>query len=70
MRSANRFSVTTVGMCMICGKPAKHTCAICGRLVCDEHFNFSVGMCTVCAPKTKRAVGGESGDEEKLRPAQ
>ncbi|HVO77937.1 MAG TPA: hypothetical protein VMS79_03620 [Methanomassiliicoccales archaeon] len=61
--------MTTVGMCMICGRPATHTCAICGRLVCDQHFNRDVGMCTICAPKTKRAVGSEPGDEP-LGPAQ
>ena len=54
---------------MICGRTATHTCAICGRLVCDAHFNFSVGMCTVCAPKIKQAVGTEPGDE-RLGPAQ
>ncbi|MDD1770628.1 MAG: hypothetical protein LUO79_06040 [Methanomassiliicoccales archaeon] len=59
--------MTTVGMCMICGKPAMFTCAICGRLVCREHYNSAYGMCTVCAPKTKRAEGSE---DEHLGPAQ
>ncbi|MGD1060033.1 MAG: hypothetical protein ABR879_01065 [Methanomassiliicoccales archaeon] len=61
--------MTTVGMCMICGRPAMFTCSLCGRLVCREHHNASVRMCTVCAPKSKRVVGGEPG-EEPLGPAQ
>jgi len=34
------------GLCHICGKPARFTCALCGRLVCEQHH--AGGACTAC----------------------
>ncbi|WP_456473750.1 hypothetical protein [Candidatus Pyrohabitans sp.] len=34
------------GLCTICGKPARFTCSLCGRLVCERHY--VAGMCTEC----------------------
>ncbi|MFO8016448.1 MAG: hypothetical protein R6U32_05065 [Candidatus Woesearchaeota archaeon] len=46
------------GLCMICEmKPAVHTCSMCGRVVCDEHFDLRTGLCTACARgKTAESV--------------
>ncbi|MCI4435014.1 MAG: hypothetical protein JHC29_06085 [Thermoplasmata archaeon] len=37
-----------LGLCYICGRPAKHVCKLCGRQVCDEHYISSLGICTTC----------------------
>jgi len=42
-----------VGLCVYCGKPAAHTCSLCGALVCEQHFDSSKGICTVCAQGKK-----------------
>gem|GEM_PF-1316614 len=44
-----------VGQCMICGKPAFSSCAICGSLVCDEHFYPRIKMCSGCMSKRELA---------------
>ena len=49
-----------VGQCMICGKPAFNTCAICGSLVCDEHFDPKTRMCSNCMFRREMA-------DEKIR---
>ncbi|MEM3227890.1 MAG: hypothetical protein QXR58_02100 [Candidatus Micrarchaeaceae archaeon] len=36
------------GLCSICGKPARNTCSMCGRVVCDDHFDKKLGICTSC----------------------
>ncbi len=37
------------GLCYICGKAGiLHTCRICGKNVCGEHFDFSTGLCMNC----------------------
>jgi hypothetical protein len=36
--------------CEICTRAdVEHSCDRCGRLVCDRHFDDSVGFCTECA---------------------
>ncbi|MEM3289914.1 MAG: hypothetical protein QW046_00080 [Candidatus Micrarchaeaceae archaeon] len=36
-------------LCDICHlKQAKHVCKLCGRRVCDEHFDSRLGICTAC----------------------
>ncbi len=36
-------------LCDVCGKRlAGHTCALCGRRICDEHFDTKSGLCTPC----------------------
>lgn len=45
--------------CEICGTAdVRHTCDRCGQLVCDDHFEESIGFCVECAAQ----VGGGSGD--------
>jgi len=36
------------GICEICGKPAVARCRLCGREVCEEHYDRSTGLCTIC----------------------
>ncbi len=55
----------TLGPCMICGKPGRYSCPICGRLVCDEHFDLASRMCTDDARKVRhrgRTNKGEPGE--------
>lgn len=41
--------------CEICGVgDVQHTCDRCGQLVCDDHFEESIGFCVECAAQ----VGG------------
>ncbi|HDL15575.1 MAG TPA: hypothetical protein ENH28_05440 [Euryarchaeota archaeon] len=35
------------GLCHICGKPAKFTCALCGKPVCEKHLSPG-GICMTC----------------------
>lgn len=43
------------GLCDICGTPGvDHTCDRCGQLVCDRHFEASLGVCTECASEVGR----------------
>ncbi len=37
-----------VGLCNVCGKMAKHTCKLCGKSVCDKHYDEKLGLCTSC----------------------
>lgn len=44
--------------CEVCGTPdVRHTCDRCGRLVCADHYDDSLGFCVECAGE----VGG--GDQ-------
>ncbi len=37
------------GLCAICGQPgAMHTCSLCGRNVCAQHYDAAHGVCTSC----------------------
>jgi len=47
-----------VGLCAICGRPgAMHTCRICGRNVCSEHFDIGYGVCSSCGEKINKHRG-------------
>ncbi|MGC8730156.1 MAG: hypothetical protein ACP5RP_02140 [Candidatus Micrarchaeia archaeon] len=37
-----------VGLCHICGKPARNICGMCGKPTCDEHFDKKLGVCMQC----------------------
>lgn len=39
------------GLCYICNKVATHTCRLCGRPVCDDHYISEFGVCTNCYKK-------------------
>ncbi len=34
--------------CDICGMPASNTCSICGKKVCDKHYDKRTGLCVSC----------------------
>ncbi len=38
----------TMGLCHICGRPATNTCQMCGKQVCDKHYDSKLGMCLSC----------------------
>lgn len=49
------------GVCEICeAKPVVDGCDRCGRLVCEDHYDASTGLCTQCLA----AVGGPPDDRE------
>ncbi len=35
-------------LCSICRKPANHICILCGRHVCEKHYNEAKSICTAC----------------------
>jgi hypothetical protein len=41
--------MTLKGYCEICGRRAVARCKICGRLVCEEHYDKKRGICVICA---------------------
>ncbi len=34
--------------CAYCGGAPRHTCTICHKKVCSEHFDISTGICLSC----------------------
>lgn len=47
--------------CEICHRAdAEHICDRCGQLVCSEHFDEDLGLCTECAGE----VTGEAKPEQ------
>ncbi len=45
--------------CNLCGREAKHKCAICGRDVCDAHYDNIKRMCPTCAGKPRQGTRGQ-----------
>ncbi|KAA0002587.1 MAG: orotate phosphoribosyltransferase [Thermoplasmata archaeon] len=44
-----------MGICAICGKPGiMHTCGLCGRNVCSEHFDAAHSICAECRAKINK----------------
>jgi hypothetical protein len=38
-----------MGLCNICGKPGvMNTCNICGKQVCNNCFDLTKGVCSIC----------------------
>ena len=38
-----------MGLCSICSKPgAMNTCKLCGKIVCNDHYNSLHGVCSAC----------------------
>ncbi|MFP4589868.1 MAG: hypothetical protein ACLFMX_06800 [Halobacteriales archaeon] len=49
--------MSVTGLCEICeAAPARHRCERCGAVVCDDHHDAQLGLCTVCA---RQARGGQ-----------
>lgn len=46
------------GLCYICGRPARNTCGLCGRLVCDADFDAVTGTCKI--HKSGRKIEGRN----------
>ncbi|MDE1847273.1 MAG: hypothetical protein KGH52_04425 [Candidatus Micrarchaeota archaeon] len=40
-------------LCYICGKISARVCGMCGRHVCEEHFDQKANVCTSCAKGRK-----------------
>jgi hypothetical protein len=38
----------TTMLCDVCGKIATNTCKLCGKRVCDAHYDSKLGLCTAC----------------------
>lgn len=34
--------------CRVCGKMATNTCSMCGKAVCDRHYDAKSGLCDIC----------------------
>ena len=37
-----------MGICHICGGVAEKRCKMCGRAVCDKHYDSKSGLCDSC----------------------
>ena len=38
-----------MALCEICrAKEARHRCRLCGRLVCEDHYDARTGLCAAC----------------------
>ena len=57
--------MSVTGLCTVCGREGvEHTCDRCGSLVCDRHYEPSVGFCVECAGE----VGGSHQPGETNQP--
>jgi hypothetical protein len=55
-----------LGNCVICGRPARATCAMCGMPVCPRHYDPETGLCDICRERIKRGRGTEGPSGKKL----
>ncbi len=39
------------GICAVCSGTAGNTCMLCGRLVCDRHYDTARHTCSSCKGK-------------------
>ncbi|WP_181684940.1 zinc finger HIT domain-containing protein [Halorhabdus salina] len=54
--------MSVAGLCTVCGNQgAEYTCDRCGSLVCDRHYEPSVGFCVECAGEVS---GGRNQDTQ------
>ena len=58
------------GLCDICQAPdVDFTCDRCGQLVCDRHFDETLGLCAECASEVGQPSGpvpGQNPDHEDV----
>ncbi len=53
-RAVVGLHMSVSGTCQICGeREITDDCGRCGRLVCDVHFDESLGYCTECATEVR-----------------
>lgn len=55
-----------LGLCHYCSKPARYSCAMCGRPVCSEHIDKHTHLCQQCSPELRRGRGHDRPMEEDL----
>ena len=54
------------GLCEICETGSvEDGCERCGRLVCSEHYDESMGFCTDCVSEFGRGPDGGSGGRDE-----
>ncbi|MFB6201252.1 MAG: hypothetical protein ABEI98_04505 [Halorhabdus sp.] len=57
--------MSVTGLCAVCGEgDAECTCDRCGSIVCERHYDFSLGYCVECAGE----VGGGGRPDGNERP--
>jgi hypothetical protein len=55
------------GLCAICeNRTADYGCDLCGRMVCETHYDAADGLCAECASGSGPRPGG--GGERQDRP--
>lgn len=55
------------GLCAICeSSTADYGCDLCGRMVCETHYETDTGMCTECQAGSGRPP--DDGEEQTDRP--
>ncbi|GAA0311220.1 hypothetical protein GCM10009066_25640 [Halarchaeum salinum] len=60
-RLCERMSVT--GLCQICeAAEAQFACDRCGAVVCQAHYDPSLGLCEECAAEERRSRGERGGE--------
>ena len=57
--------MSITGLCQICESArARHSCARCGALVCEDHYEPERGMCMDCAKAS--GLGDEDVSPEDI----
>ena len=57
------------GLCAICEtRTADHGCDLCGRMVCERHYETADSVCTECESRTGPRPSGEGEDRSQDRP--
>jgi hypothetical protein len=57
--------MSVAGFCEICQQPdVEFTCDRCGNLVCEDHFDASVGYCVQCAAELGGGGGGDVDEDD------
>jgi len=61
--------MSVTGLCAICERPElDHGCDRCGQLVCERHWDESLGVCTDCSSDIDRRGERRREDDERERP--
>ncbi len=53
------------GVCQVCeSAEATQTCPNCGAMVCDDHYDRELSVCTRCASAARQS-GGETAEIDR-----
>ena len=52
-------------LCDYCNKLAANTCTLCGKRVCEDHFDAATGMCTGHNLGKKPEMGAKKGPKAR-----